>query len=107
MVCSRLNITDLDSLRLFINTTLCHHDQLELNAFPLTEQTLVRGGKPCGMFFCLHGPRSVRITAIWETEHNVVLFYDSSGERFSTIRLLDAPELPSEAFSREPLAAKA
>ena len=99
MNCSRLQITDLESLRLFINTTLCHHDQLELDAFPLTEQTLVRGSKPCGMFFCLHGPRSVRITAIWEIEHNVVLFYDSNGERFKTIRLLNAPELPCEALA--------
>jgi hypothetical protein len=46
------------------------------------------------MFFCLHGPRSVRITAIWEAARNVVLFYSSTGERFATQQLVVAPPLP-------------
>jgi len=77
-----------------VNATLCEHEHLELEAFPLTEQVLNRNGRACGMFFCLHGPRSVRITAIWEIERNVVLFYGSTGERFATVQLLCAPPLP-------------
>jgi hypothetical protein len=33
------------------------------------------------MLFCLHGPRSVKLTAVWETISNTVLFYDSTGQR--------------------------
>lgn len=47
----------------------------------MTERILVRGGNPCGIFFCVHGPRSVKLTAIWETERNTILFYGSAGER--------------------------
>ena len=57
----------------------------------------MHGGKPCGMFFCLHGPRSVKLTAIWETQRNTVLFYGSSGERFHKIQLMQAPQLEVKA----------
>ena len=40
----------------------------------MIEKVLNRAGKPCGMYFCLQGPRAVRFTAIWETERNQVLF---------------------------------
>lgn len=63
----------------------------------MTERILVRGGKPCGMYFCLHGPRATKFTAIWETDRNQVLFYGSRGERFLKIQLLEAPVLDSAA----------
>ena len=91
----RLN--NLDNLREFINEILCRHNQLEIGAFPLTERILVRGGKPCGIYFCLHGPRAVRFTAIWETDRNTVLFYGSTGERFHKVKLVAAPRLESLA----------
>ncbi len=80
-------IMDLDDLRKFVNATLCESEQLEIGAFHISERILMRGGKPCGIFFCLHGPRSVKITAIWETDRNTVLFYGSSGERFQKTQL--------------------
>jgi hypothetical protein len=64
-----------------------------MGAFQMTERILVRAGKPCGIFFCLHGPRAVKFTAIWETDRNQILFYGSSGERFQRIQLLEAPGL--------------
>ena len=66
---------DVQDLREFVNETFCQHFQLQLGAFAMTERILRRGSKPCGIYFCLHGPRAVRFTAIWETEHNQVLFY--------------------------------
>ena len=63
----------------------------------MTERVLLRGGKPCGMYFCLHGPRATKFTAIWETERNQVLFYGSRGERFLKTQLLEAPTLESAA----------
>ncbi|MEM9656755.1 MAG: hypothetical protein AAF961_00205, partial [Planctomycetota bacterium] len=38
-------------------------------------------GQPCGIHFCLHGPRALKLTAIWETDRNTILFYGSRGER--------------------------
>ena len=60
MLTSCQYIQNLDNLREYVNRTLCHHDQLEIDAFRMTERILVRSGKPCGILFCLHGPRSVK-----------------------------------------------
>ena len=67
-------LDDLHSIRRYVNETLCRQDQLETNHFPLSERILVRGGAPCGVFFCLHGPRSLCLTAIWETDGKVSKF---------------------------------
>lgn len=81
-------ICSLDDLREYVNETLCEHFQLQLDAFQMTERILRRGARPCGIHFCLHGPRSVKFTAIWETDRNQVLFYNPSGERFLKTQLL-------------------
>lgn len=88
-------IASVQDLREYVNTTICSHHQLQEGAFTLTERILLRGGKPCGIYFCLHGPRAMKFSAIWETDRNQVLFYGSRGERFLKIQLLDAPELDS------------
>jgi hypothetical protein len=84
-------IHTLDQLRQYINSVLCEFNQLEIGAFPLTERILIRAERPCGIYFCLHGPRAVKFTAIWETQHNTVLFYGSTGERFHKTQLVEAP----------------
>ena len=86
-------IENLESLRTYVHHSLCEQNDLQVGAFPVTERILVRGGKPCGIFFCLHGPRSVKLTAIWETERNTILFYGSSGERTHKARLAQSPKL--------------
>jgi hypothetical protein len=90
-------ISNVNDLREYINVTLCEHYQLQNGAFQMTEQMLIRAGKPCGMYFCLNGPRAVRFTAIWETDRNQILFYGPRGERFQKTQLLEAPELESAA----------
>jgi hypothetical protein len=97
MLSSAEQIGNLENLRQFVVDVLCTQNQLEPGAFPVSERILVRGGRPCGLFFCLHGPRSVKFTAIWETEHNTVLFYDASGERTGKVRLVRAPCLEAAA----------
>ncbi len=86
-------IQTLAQLRDYVNNILCQHDQLEVGAFPLTERILIRADRPCGIYFCLHGPRAVKFSAIWETQRNTVLFYGSTGERFHKIQLVEAPRL--------------
>ena len=86
-------IQTLHELRDYVNNILCQHHQLEVGAFPLTERILIRADRPCGIYFCLHGPRAVRFSAIWETQRNTILFYGSTGQRFHKIQLVEAPRL--------------
>ena len=88
-----IQLQDLSDLEQYIYESVCDDQQLVVGAFPMTQRILVRSGKACGIYFCVHGPRSVKFTAIWETDHNTILFYDSSGERIRKIQLVTAPVL--------------
>lgn len=88
-------VFNLNELRQYVYETLCRHNELEIGAFHITERILVRSGNPCGVFFCLHGPRSVKLTAIWEIQRNTILFYGSDGTRQQKTQLTAAPELAS------------
>jgi hypothetical protein len=90
-------IDNVNDLREYISITLCEYYQLQNGAFQMTEQVLIRSGKPCGIYFCLNGPRAVRFSAIWETDRNQILFYGPQGERFLKTQLLEAPVLESAA----------
>ena len=95
MVTFSRKIQTLNDLRAYVNKVLCDQEQLVIGAFQMTERLLVRRGKPCGMYFCVHGPRSVKISAVWDSVSNAVLFYGSTGERFHKLLLDDElqPEL--------------
>ena len=84
---------EMNELRRFVFKQLCEENDFELDAYQTTEQILRRKGKPCGMLFCLHGPRSVKLTAVWEMERNTVFFYQATGERSKRIRLATTPTL--------------
>jgi hypothetical protein len=71
----------IDTVREFIREELCEKNQLEKDAFQMTERLLMRQGTPCGLFFCIYGPRSVRLTAVWDLQRQAVFFYDSLGRR--------------------------
>jgi carbon storage regulator CsrA len=88
-----LQIDNLNDLRAYVHFTICEQNELQIGAFQVTERILVRGRNPCGVFFCLHGPRSVKLTAIWETDRNTILFYSSTGERVGKTQLVHAPIL--------------
>ena len=90
-------IHNLNELRQFVYLALCEQNDFEPGAFEFGEKVLIRGGQPCGLFFCLHGPRSVKLTAIWETDHNTIIFYGSTGERRQKTRLASGPRLMAAA----------
>ena len=69
------------TIREIVEEELCNKHQLLPKAFPLTEKLLRKQGSPCGIFYCLHGPRSIRLTAVFDIETARVLFYDSAGQR--------------------------
>ena len=91
----QIQIKNLQQLRQFVSHTLCQQNDFEEGIFQVTERVLKRGKQLCGIFFCLHGPRSVKLTAVWETEKNSILFYGSSGERFQKTVLSTAPKILS------------
>lgn len=93
MLAHETDIHSLDQLRDYVYEVLCNYDNLEPGMFQMTEEILVRGNAPCGIHFCLHGPRQVKYTAIWETDGNTILFYGSAGERFHRTQLTEAPKL--------------
>jgi len=87
----------LEEIRQYVAETLSRLETLEPHRFHLSQHILNRSGKPCGMYFCLHGPRAVRLTAIWETDRNTILFYGSRGERTHRTRVLEAPAIAAES----------
>jgi hypothetical protein len=93
MVESQRRLQSLDDIRNYVAETIGRLESLEHRQYPLSQHILYRSGKPCGVHFCLHGPRAVRLSAIWETDRNTILFYSSRGERVERIRVLAAPEV--------------
>jgi len=93
MLATCYRLETLEDLRDYVNETICNHEHLEVGAFEMTERILVRCGTPCGVFFCIHGPRQVKFTAIWETDNNTIIFYGSTGERIFRTRLSQSPAL--------------
>ena len=77
----------LDELRQFIHQTLCAKENLLADQFTMTEVRLTSGSRPCGIQFCLRGPRNVRLAAIWVADRNVVYLYDARGERYAKLSL--------------------
>ena len=90
-------IENVNDLREYIHATICGHYQLKAGAFQMTERVLLRAGKPCGIYFCLHGPRATKFIAIWETDRNQILFYGSRGERFLKTQLHESSLMESVA----------
>lgn len=87
------SFTTIEELRQYVAETLGELESLRFDQFPLTEDLLFRSGQPCAVYFCLHGPRQVRLSAVWETEANRILFYGSCGRRVQRTQLLEAPRL--------------
>jgi hypothetical protein len=91
-------LDDITAIRRYVNQTLCDQDRLESDQFPLYERILKRDGEPCGVYFYLYGPRSLCLTAIWETDSNTIMFYGSRGERFRKTQLIAPPRI-DDVFS--------
>lgn len=80
-------IRTLEQLRHFVHVQLCRRENLLEYQFPMTELEIQQSGRRCGVQFLLHGPRSVRLAAVWAEAVNEILFYDATGHRFNRIRL--------------------
>ena len=93
MVESSKSVQSVEELRRYVAEALGSLGTLKADQFELSQQMLYRAGRPCGLHFCLHGPRQLRLNAIWETDQNTVLFYGSCGRRLHRTKLVKAPPL--------------
>ncbi|MGV3483808.1 MAG: hypothetical protein ACO1RT_05275 [Planctomycetaceae bacterium] len=80
MVCLPISI-DLQTLRKLVQKKLCEIGMLEQDQFPLTERSVMKADRVCGVYYCLHGPRSVKLTAIADFEQLNLICYGSDGTR--------------------------
>ncbi len=82
------SISTVEELQDYVYETLCVDNDLLTDAFPKSKSAIrYSNGEICGVLFCVHGPRTVDFTAIWERRENRILFYGSSGERYRQIFL--------------------
>lgn len=98
MVECQTSIQKIEDIRNYVTQTLSNFETLRPESSHLTTRLLTRNDHPCGIYFCLHGPRAVRLTAIWETDANTILFYGSRGERVQRTKLVSAPKLDVAAL---------
>lgn len=75
------------AIRGFVYEVLCQSNQLKPSCYPMTEIPLLRRGELCGILFCLHGPRLVKLTAVWDCLTNQVVFYDAAGARYLSTKV--------------------
>lgn len=86
LVTAPSEIKTLDELRDYIHVALCRKENLLEHHFPMTELELKRSGNRCGYQYILHGPRSVKLSAVWDQVSNEILLYDVVGRRFDRVR---------------------
>lgn len=88
---------DLKTLNKMIENRLCEIGHLVPNQFPMTQRDVIRGGKACGLYFCVHGPRSVKLTAIVDFMKNTIIYYGSDGIRKESESIVIRHLAPSAA----------
>ena len=80
-------LTSLAALRDFVHETLCARENLLREESRMHELTLRKGATLCGMQFFVHGPRLVRLSAVWTADQNLLYCYDANGERYLKLQL--------------------
>lgn len=88
---------DFDTLRCTVEKKLCEIGNLEPHQFPMTGREVVKGGKTCGFYFCVHGPRSVKLTAVCDLTKKMVIYYGTDGVRVESTKLPLASDITKEA----------
>jgi hypothetical protein len=91
------DVQTMDALRHYVHERLCRHENLVAEQFALEVTPLTRLGKLCGLQFFLRGPRSVRLGAVWASDHNLLYLYNARGERFQKEQLASRIEFNSDA----------
>ena len=77
--------SDIDAIHDRIERRLCELGNLVTGQFPLTRREVMRRGDTVADYYCLHGPRSVKLTAIVDHRRGEILFYGSDGIRKESV----------------------
>lgn len=85
MIANPISQIDIPRLQTLVQHKLAEIGQLEPGAFPITQRVVAKGGVPCGLYFCLHGPRSVKLTAVCDMKSRSIYFYAADGQRSSQL----------------------
>ncbi|MEM9646470.1 MAG: hypothetical protein AAF989_15875 [Planctomycetota bacterium] len=88
---------DLKQLTQMVEKQMCEVGHLEPDQFPLTMRDVIRSGRKCGIYFCLHGPRSVKLTAICDFQSKSVMYYGVDGIR---VEKMELPRLASSLMAQ-------
>ena len=83
---------DFATLCVRIEERLCELGHLISGQFPMTQREVIRAGRVAGIYFCLHGPRSVKLTAICDYDKKQVIFYGSDGIRRESMPISFRPD---------------
>lgn len=83
----------VEELAAFVHQVLCDKDALDPAQTPLFRTPLKKGTRICGLVFHVQGPRLLRTSAVWSTDEDRVIFYDSTGIRFRDVRLSEGPAM--------------
>ena len=78
---------DYETLCSTVEKRLCDLGHLVDNQFPMTQREVMRAGKTVGVYFCVHGPRSIKLTAICDFTKSTIIFYGSDGIRRESMKL--------------------
>jgi hypothetical protein len=85
------SFTAFEDLAGFVHRVLCEKDALDPKQTPLFRTPLKKRGMNCGVVFHVEGPRLLRTSAVWSADTDRIIFYDSTGTRFHTVELSEAP----------------
>lgn len=83
MIGFSLQTVSFDHFCRHVEVYLCRIGQLEPGEFPMTRRQVSRGGESCGLYFCVHGPRSVKLTAVYDHRKKTTIYYGTDGVRRS------------------------
>src|SRR5262245_25266692 len=85
----------VEELAAFVHQVLCDKDALDPAQTPMFRTPLKKAGRACGLIFHVEGPRLLRTSAVWSTDDDRIIFYDSCGLRFREVTLSESPTLPA------------
>jgi len=83
----------VEDLAAFVRQVLCEKDSLDPVQTPLFRTPLQKRGRAVGLIFHVEGPRLLRTSAVWSSEDDRIIFYDSTGIRFREVNLSESPVL--------------
>lgn len=90
-------VCSIEDVRRYVAETFCARFDLDQRFFELSEFPILRRGRQAGTYFVYEGPRRLRLTAIWDFERELILFYGLNGQRFQTTRLLYSSQMARQA----------